>query len=116
MDVDHFSVEAKNAIETPEEEQKIQGYDAIHQPHLPDELLDQKDRAYIHDGTSKDDVDRWSEDEPSVDAFGEAEMRRETRYDGYEDDEGYKVEEHPDSEEDDFDDEDRSWWINHVWE
>lgn len=106
--MDHFSVESKNNIDLTNTEYDIRGFDGLHQPHLGEERLDPKDRAHIHDGTSKDDVDRWSDEDPSADAFGEEELERILKDDIYEDDEGYKVEERPDSEEDDFDDEDRS--------
>jgi hypothetical protein len=112
--MDRYPVDSKNNLESFDEP-TAKGVDPVHQPHIGDARMDSKDRVFCHDGTSKDDMDHWSEDEPSPDALNpnlEFPAGEEENYHKEEEDlgneEGYIVSEHPDSQEDDFDDENRS--------
>ena len=100
--MDRYPVDSKNNISLSERRTQ----DVQHQPHIEEYRMDQKDRAYSHDGTSKSNTDQWSEDDPSI----QSEQEEGGGYDPLtvSDEEGYNVAEHTDSPEDDFDDEDRS--------
>jgi hypothetical protein len=77
-------------------------WDTLHATHQDEQLMDSKFKAYIHDHTGKDKLDYWDADEPSIERDDPVENLED------EEDEGYNVAEHPDSIEDEFDDQDRS--------